>query len=428
MEDDSATCSTSAPTFESLGLSDTILRNVKHVGFRNASAVQATCIPAILDGKDVIGVANTGSGKTAAFVLPIVDTLSKDPFGIYALCLSPTRELAYQIAEQFQLFSTGMALSCEVIIGGEDLLSQSSSLLKRPNFVVATPGRLMEHLMNTNCTIQCFNKLRCLVLDEADRLLEPSFEAELKYLFAVLPRKRQTLMFSATITSSVLACHSLRKQHTIYFEQASTPRTVANCAQYYCFMPERVKDVYLLYVLRRELKAIPAGRTIVFASTVYKCEMISIMLNALNLHSISLHAVKKQRARRAALHSFKSGVSNILVATDVAARGLDLPSIHAVINYDLPADPRQYIHRVGRTARFTAAGTAVNLVNQYDVAKFKHVENEIGQKLESYTICQEEVVKLIGETFAARRLAKTQMAAPGGFEEACRSKKLRIAR
>ena len=411
-------------SFDKLGLSGVLLRNIRQLGFTEPSSVQKSCIPPILQGRDVIGIANTGSGKTAAFALPVVHVLSVDPHGVFALCLSPTRELAYQIAEQFAVFSVGMSLRCEVVIGGEDLLRQASSLSKRPHIVVATPGRLLEHFMHSSDTIECFQRLKFLILDEADRLLDSSFEAELRYLLTNLPQKRQTLMFSATITPSVIALKPLLGQRAFYYEEKGELTTPTGCAQYYCFMPEKVKDTYLVHVLR-ELVSSKSTRAMIFCPTVQKCEMVSHMLHNLGIAACSLHAAKKQRDRHSTLNAFKSTMVKILVATDVAARGLDLPDVELVVNYDIPSDPRQYIHRIGRTARFHATGQAISLVTQYDVGKIKKIEKHLGHELEEFQVQEADVNKLVGEVFASRKMAKLHMASPGGFDEQLSAKKKR---
>ncbi|CAL52279.2 Helicase, C-terminal [Ostreococcus tauri] len=412
-------------TFDELGLCNVVLKILKRVHFRSPSDVQSTCIPQILAGKDVIGIANTGSGKTAAFALPIVDMLSRDPYGIFALCLSPTRELANQIADQFTVFGAGTGLNCMVITGGEDLIQQATALSRRPNIVVATPGRLFEHFMHSSNTVQYFSKLKCLILDEADRLLDSSFAAELKYLMSNLPQQRQTLMFSATITKSVTALQSMLGDAVFYYEDKSVKKTAVRCSQSYCFMPERIKDVNLVKLVR-ELALVEAKRTIIFTATIQKCELLSQMLTTLGIPSSSLHAAKKQKERLNSLGVFKNGTVQILVATDVAARGLDLPSVDMILNYDVPTDVRQYIHRIGRTARFEASGKAVTFVTQFDILKLKHIEKTIGQQLDSYELEGSSGAELVGEVFAARRVAKMRMASPGGFDEKLRAKKKRL--
>lgn len=408
-------------TFNELGLSASVLRNVARLGLHIPSAVQTACIPAILARKDVIGIARTGSGKTATFALPLVHRLLEDPFGIFALCISPTRELAHQIAEQFMVFSAGTNLRCDVIIGGEDLIKQSNLLLQRPHVIVATPGRLLEHFMFSADVVKCFEKLQCLVLDEADRLLDVSFEAELRYILSRLPQLRQTLLFSATVTQSVTALQSLLGTNAFYYEDAGTSKVVLRCEQLYAFMPERIKDIYLIQIIR-EL-SVETTRMIVFSSTVQKCEMLSQLLSALGTRASSLHSAKKQRDRCGTLNSFKNGSVKILVATDVAARGLDIPDVELVINYDVPMDYRQYIHRVGRTARFDKTGRAVTLVTQYDVTKIKSIEQNIGHQLRQVTLRGLHMKHLVNEVFAARRLVKFRLASLAGFKEQFRSKR-----
>lgn len=416
-----------AVSFEHLGLNEMVLRNLKRLQFDVPSEVQQMCIPEILQGKDVLGIANTGSGKTAAFALPIVHMLSRDPYGVFALCLSPTRELAYQIAEQFVAFSSGMTLSCEVIIGGEDMIKQAASLTRRPNVVIATPGRLMEHFMQCLDIVRCFNKIKFLILDEADRLLDSSFTSEMRFILSKLPSTRQTLMFSATITKSLTALQYVTGEDAFYYEDTAAGKTATGCMQLYCFMPDRLKDIYLVTLIRTSI-VFNSDRAIIFCGTVQRCELLAQMLCTLGMQAASLHAAKRQKDRRATLNSFKSGLVRILVATDVAARGLDLPAIDLIVNYDVPTDARQYIHRVGRTARFHATGKAITMVTQYDVAKIKNIEQAIGKQLERFDLQELDDAKLVGEVFAAKRVAKLQMASPGGFDEKFRAKKSRLER
>ena len=231
-------------SFRMLGLNQWLCSNVNALGIKNPTAVQQGCIPPILQGQDVIGTAQTGTGKTAAYALPILQLLASDPFGIHCLCMTPTRELAIQIAAQFVAFSAGMTLRCQVIVGGEDIRIQASALITRPHIVVATPGRLMEHFMYDKTLVKSFSNLRCLVLDEADRLLDPGFEAELRIIMHNLPcRNRQTLLFSATITRSISALQQVTMTKALHFEAFEGLKVVAQCKQEYLFVPAKVKEV-----------------------------------------------------------------------------------------------------------------------------------------------------------------------------------------
>ena len=412
--------------FAALGLNRLISANLAGFGFIRPTPVQHACIPAILRGNDVIGTAQTGTGKTAAFALPILQLLSEDPYGIFCLCLTPTRELAIQIAEQFDAFSTGMHLRCLVIIGGEDLRVQAASLATRPHIVVATPGRLVEHFVNDILLYKVFSKLRTLVLDEADRLLDPGFETDLRAIMHNVPNAhRQTLLFSATITRSITAVKQVTLESALYFEEFVGIKVVKNCAHEYCLVPSKVKDVFFVHLLNN----IDSGKlrsVIVFAGTVYACQLLQETCAILGIDSVALHALKKQRQRVTNLSRFKSGQVGILIATDIASRGLDIPFFDLVIHYEVPAFSRDYVHRVGRTARAGRWGKSVALVSQHEVALIHQIERITGvDMIEVPGIREADVLKDIARVFAARRGAKLKMSEAGGFDDHLRERKHR---
>lgn len=413
--------------FRALGLNQWISDNVVSMGIKRPTPVQRGCIPAILRGRDVIGTAQTGTGKTAAFALPVLQLLGGDPYGVFCLCLTPTRELATQIAEQFVAFSTGMTLRCKVVLGGEDIRTQAAALVSRPHIVVATPGRLMEHFMYDDALAKAFSKLRCLVLDEADRLLDPGFEAELRIIMHNLPTEnRQTLLFSATITRSIAALQEVTMKNAVHFEAFEGLKVVERCTQEYCFVPAKVKEVYLVHLLS---KAATWGvrSIIVFAGTVHTCQLLQETLTLLGVETVALHAVKKQRHRVASLARFKSGEVRILIATDVASRGLDIPTVDLVINHDVPVVPRDYVHRVGRTARAGRGGRAITLVSQYDISLIHQIEELTSVEMTEVPGLEEaDVLKDITRVFAARRGAKMKMSESGGFDDQLRRRKSRI--
>jgi ATP-dependent RNA helicase DDX49/DBP8 len=414
-------------SFRALGLTQWLSNNVVAMGITRPTPVQRGCIPAILQGRDVIGTAQTGTGKTAAFALPILQLLGADPYGIFCLCLTPTRELATQIADQFVAFSTGMTLRCQVILGGEDIRSQAAALVSRPHIVVATPGRLMEHFMYDDALAKAFSKLQCLVLDEADRLLDPGFEAELRIIMHNLPtERRQTLLFSATITRSIAALQEVTMKKAIHFEAFEGLKVVERCKQEYCFVPAKVKEVYLVHLLSKA-EAWGVRSVIVFAGTIHTCQLLQETLTLLGVETVALHAVKKQRHRVASLARFKSGEVRILIATDVASRGLDIPTVDLVINHDVPVVPRDYVHRVGRTARAGRGGRAITLVSQYDISLIHQIEELTGVDIVEVPGLEEaDVLKDITRVFAARRGAKMKMGENGGFDDQLRQRKSRM--
>lgn len=392
-------------TFCSLGIKKWLAENASKLGLCEATAVQRACIPPILKGVDVIGTSQTGSGKTAAFALPILQILSQDSYGIFALCMTPTRELAVQISEQFYALSSGLTLRCHVITGGEDIQAQARLILRRPHIIVGTPGRLMDHFLNSRQVIRCFQNLRFLVLDEADRLLEPSFESELRVVFENIPSKRQTLLFSASITRNIAALQQITMKDAFHFEAIEGLKAVSSCRQEYCFLPSIMKDAYLIHILK-ERNNWDVRSSIIFTSTIHSCMILSGILDKLGIVAVSLHSMKKQKERKASFARFKSGEVSILLATDIAARGLDIPTVDMVINYEVPNSPKDYVHRIGRTARAGRNGRSITLITQHDVRIVQRIEDTIDSKMRCLTLPEEEIVKNINSIGSARRSVK----------------------
>ncbi|KAI8591404.1 P-loop containing nucleoside triphosphate hydrolase protein [Geranomyces variabilis] len=393
-------------SFESLGLIPQLIEACTKLGFTTPSDIQAASIPQALEGRDIIGLAQTGSGKTAAFALPILQRLFASPQPLYACVLAPTRELAFQISEQFEALGSTIGVRCAVVVGGMDMMSQAIALSKKPHVVIATPGRLIDHLENT----KGFNlkQLKYLVMDEADRLLDLDFGAEIEKLLKVIPRERNTFLFSATMTSKVEKLQRASLVNPVKVEVATKYSTVATLLQYYVFFPFKHKECYLTYLLN-EL----AGQTcIVFTLTCASTQKLALMLRNLGFDAVCLHGQMSQPKRLGALTKFKSGGRSILIATDVASRGLDIAGVDAVINYDVPQSSKDYIHRVGRTARAGRAGKSVTLVTQYDVEWFQRIEHSIGRKLDEYPALGKDraAVLLLQERVAeATRFAHMQL-------------------
>ncbi|WIA11123.1 hypothetical protein OEZ85_011266 [Tetradesmus obliquus] len=429
---EASTSESTAASFKELGVSDWLCSVVQSLGIRRPTQVQAGCIPAILAGKDVIGTAQTGSGKTAAFALPILQHLAKDPYGIFALVLTPTRELAMQLADQFRAFGAGMSLKDAVIIGGVEQQQQAQALARRPHVVVATPGRLAALVQSDSSLGAGFSRVAYLVMDEADRLLDPSFEADLRVLLPLLPEpsRRQSLLFSATLTPSLIKLQQASLADAHVFQAYEGLRTADRLDEQYVFIPQKVKDVYLHHLLLHSLASLqqqqqpgtPAAAAaaaadaeaagfkrvrsaIIFVSTCKGCHMLSLLLRELGLPAAALHSGKSQKQRLAALGSFKSEHVPLLLATDVAARGLDIPSVDLVVNYDLPLLAADYVHRVGRTARAGRAGWAVSFITQYDVELVSAIEGHIGHKLGELEMDEAAVLKGITRVYKAKKAA-----------------------
>ena len=342
-----------------------------------------------MDGqKNVVAVAKTGSGKTMAFALPILHTLSDDPYGIYALVLTPTRELAFQIADQFRVIGKPISLRDVVVVGGRDMVLQGRDLATRPHIVIATPGRLADHL--ESCNTFSLKKIKYLVLDEADRLLEGGFDGQLQTIFEHLPKKKQTLLFTATLNESVDELKSKLNVQEDFFvwkkenEDEESVKTVEQLKQSYVLTPFDARDAYLVHIVKRFTERNSKGQTIIFAKTCKSAQLLSMTLSNLGFPSEALHSMRTQKERMAALATFRSSQVKILVATDVASRGLDIPEVELVINHNVPSVTKDYIHRVGRTARAGKKGQAVTLVTPSDVNLIKAIEDMIGVQMTEY--------------------------------------------
>lgn len=390
--------------FPSLGLSEWLVKQCKQLGIHKPTPVQQNCVPAILQGRDCLGCAKTGSGKTAAFVLPVLQKLSEDPYGIFCLVLTPTRELAYQIAEQFRVLGKPLGLKDCIIVGGMDMVSQALELSNQPHVVVATPGRLADHIRSSSTF--SLSKIQFLIMDEADRLLEQGctdFTKDLETIMPVLPAKRQTLLFSATLTDTLQELKNIAMSEPFFWESKSETRTVDELDQRYILTPEKVKDAYLVHLIQTFTDQHDDWSIIIFTNTCKNCQILTMMLRQFNFPSISLHSMMKQKQRFANLAKFKASVYKILIATDVAARGLDIPTVQVVINHNTPGLPKIYIHRVGRTARAGRNGVSVTLVTQYDIHLVRSIEEQTQTKLKEFPVEEKEVLKILTQVNVTRR-------------------------
>lgn len=369
------------------------------LGYHRPTPIQAQAIPYALAGRDIIGLAQTGSGKTAAFSLPILQALLVSPQPLFACILAPTRELAIQIAETVEALGADIGVRCAVVVGGVDMVAQAIALSKRPHVIVGTPGRLVDHLENTKGF--SLRKLAYLVLDEADRLLNMDFGPEIDKILRAVPKERRTLLFSATMTSKVAKLQRASLVDPVKVEVSSKYSTVETLRQHYIFLPAKLKDCYLVWLLN-EL----AGNTIiVFVATCHTAQRLAHLCRLLGFPAVPIHGQLPQVQRLGALTKFRAGERSLLIATDVASRGLDIPSVDAVLNYDVPANSKDYIHRVGRTARAGRAGKSVSLVTQYDVELYQRIEQLIGKKLPTYEVDKEAVAILQERVYEAHRLA-----------------------
>lgn len=325
-------------SFDSLGVCDALVEACTNMGWTSATLIQEKVLIDALNGRDIIGLAETGSGKTGAFCIPMLQALLNNPIrgAVFGVVLAPTRELAFQIHKVVEGLGATMGATSLCIVGGVPVTQQSIALGRNPHILVATPGRLLDHLANTKGFN--LNNLQYLVLDEADRMLSLDFEIELNELLQVIPENRKTLLFSATMTSKVQKLQRACLKDPVKVEVSTKFQTPKKLLQSYLFIPAKYKDCYLTYLINEY-----AGQSIlVFGATCNNVQRLALMLRNLGFPAICLHGQMSQPKRLGALHKFTSGSRSVLICTDVAARGLDIPSVDIVINFDLPG--RAYVY------------------------------------------------------------------------------------
>ncbi len=368
--------------FTDFGLSDDILRALTDQGYVHPTPIQEAAIPVVLMGRDVMGAAQTGTGKTAGFSLPIIQLLlahasnSASParHPVRALILTPTRELADQVADNVKAYSRHTPLRSVVVFGGVDIAPQTAALRAGVEIVIATPGRLLDHVQQKTINL---SQVQILVMDEADRMLDMGFLPDLQRIINLLPKQRQSLMFSATFSQEIkkLAATFLRNPQTI--EVARSNATAENVTQILYQVPEDEKRDAVSFIIReRNLKQV-----IVFSNTKIGASRLAVHLAKTGVKASAIHGDKSQQERMAALEAFKRGEIEVLVATDVAARGLDIAELPCVINYDLPHSAEDYVHRIGRTGRAGAKGDAISLAAEKDDRYLADIEKLIKQKI-----------------------------------------------
>jgi ATP-dependent RNA helicase RhlE len=359
-------------TFESLNLHDSLLRAVRGAGYETPTPIQHQAIPAILDGRDLLGCAQTGTGKTAAFALPILQRLAATapPRGtrpVRALVLSPTRELASQIGDSFARYGKGLGLTETCIFGGVSEFHQRKALARGVDVIVATPGRLLDLMQQRVVDLR---QVEVLVLDEADRLLDAGFEVPVKRIAGATPKTRQTLLFSATMPPAIerLAQQLLRNPVKIAVAPVATPAERVDQAVLHVERGEKRR------VLRRLLADPAVTRALVFTRTKRAANHVAEFLSEGDEFVDAIHGNKSQSARERALARFRKGSVRVLVATDLAARGIDVQNVSHVINFELPDDSESYVHRIGRTARAGASGRALSLCDASERGKLREIE------------------------------------------------------
>ncbi len=365
-------------TFKELGLHNKLLEGIEAIGYETATAIQEQVIPPIIEGRDVMATAQTGTGKTAAFLLPIIHRIISihHDDSIKALILVPTRELAIQIEQQMEGFSYYTSVSSIAVYGGGDGSSftrEKEALTQGADVVICTPGRMIAHL---NLQYVNLKYLKYLVLDEADRMLDIGFHDDIMKIISYLPEKKQNLLFSATIPHKIrdLSKKILHNPVEINISISKPPEKIAQSA-YFVF--ENQKIPLLLQVIKdRKFRSI-----LVFCSTKHSVRQLTKELKRINLQVEEIHSGLEQAEREKVLSSFKSHSLNILVATDILSRGIDIEDIDLVINFDVPNDGEDYIHRIGRTARAEANGEAITFVTEDEQRKFSYIENILGKSV-----------------------------------------------
>jgi ATP-dependent RNA helicase RhlE len=367
-------------TFSELGLSDALLKMVAKYDFPTPYPIQIAAIPAVLSGKDVLGIAQTGSGKTASYVLPILQQFQTKAVAknrhIKALIVVPTRELAVQVGEVFTLFSDNLPRPVKTlaVFGGVSINPQMIGM-QGVEVLIATPGRLLDLVENNAMQL---SELDILVLDEADKMLNLGFKEEMNRIFALLPRKRQNLLFSATLGKDIDTITEMLLRNPIKIEIAPEVENLDLITQVAYSVTDARKGPLLRYLIKEQgLKQV-----LVFTSSVDKADKVVNKLKQNGVTALALHSQKSQGARTDALRYFKSGEINVLVATDLASRGIDIPNLPVVINYELPRSPKDFIHRIGRTGRAGAEGTAISFVELSDEQHFKVIQKKLKKWVE----------------------------------------------
>ncbi|MDO7253241.1 DEAD/DEAH box helicase [Helicobacter cappadocius] len=365
-------------SFEQLGLNPQVLKGIQEAGFTTPSPIQADAIPAVLQGKDVIAQAQTGTGKTAAFALPIINMLTNDKT-VEALIITPTRELAMQISDE--VFKLGKFAKTRTICvyGGQSIKKQIEFMQKMPQVMIATPGRLLDHLKNNR-----FENFvpKIVVLDESDEMLDMGFLDDIEEIFSYLPSNAQILLFSATMPNQIRLLADKILENPINIKITPTNMTNVDISQRFYVINEAERND----AITRLLDTQSPSKSIIFTRTKKEADELNTILSSKGYRSIALHGDMEQRERREAVNAFKANKSDILVATDVASRGLDISDVSHVFNYHIPLNPESYVHRIGRTGRAGKKGVAITLVTPLEYKELKRIQNDIGSKLELYEI------------------------------------------
>lgn len=400
-------------SFNDLGLSEPLLKAVRDQGYDTPSPIQAQAIPAVLSGRDVMAAAQTGTGKTAGFTLPLLERLSKggreqsrvQSNNVRALVLTPTRELTAQVSDSIATYGKYLNLHSTVVFGGVKINPQMMRLRQGVDVLVATPGRLMD-LCNQKAVR--FSQLEVLILDEADRMLDMGFIRDIKKIIALLPKQRQNLLFSATFSPDIRALAKGMVNKPLEISVNAENSTAEKVTQWLMAVDKKRKPALLTYLIKEN----SWKQVLVFTKTKHGANKLTQYLEAEGLTAAAIHGNKSQGARTKALASFKDGGVQILVATDIAARGIDIDLLPQVVNFDLPNVPEDYVHRIGRTARAGNTGQAVSLVCNDDLKLLWDIENVIQQHIERKVINGFVPVNELGESRPIRALKEKKPKKP----------------
>ncbi len=360
--------------FKELGLSNPVLKAISGMGFEAATPIQGQVIPPALDGHDIIGQAQTGTGKTAAFGIPLVEKIDREEANVKGLVVAPTRELAVQVAEELNSIGQVKGVRALPIYGGQDIGRQIRALKNKPQIIVGTPGRLMDHMRRKTVKL---HKVAMVILDEADEMLNMGFIEDIETILRDIPGERQTMLFSATMPRPIqdLARRFMKNPQLLITKSKEV--TVPNTEQYYLEVQERQKYEVLCRIL--DIQA--PGLAIVFGRTKKRVNELYEALNRRGYSAEGIHGDLTQVKRDSVMHNFRRGITEILVATDVAARGLDIGDVTHIYNFDIPQDPENYVHRIGRTGRLGKAGIAVTFVTPRELDQLRIIEKTTRRKI-----------------------------------------------
>ncbi|WP_114326707.1 DEAD/DEAH box helicase [Candidatus Colwellia aromaticivorans] len=410
-------------SFNDLGLSEPLLKAVRDQGYDTPSPIQAQAIPAVLSGRDVMAAAQTGTGKTAGFTLPLLERLSKggreqsrvQSNNVRALVLTPTRELAAQVSDSIATYGKYLNLHSTVVFGGVKINPQMMRLRQGVDVLVATPGRLMD-LCNQKAVR--FSQLEVLILDEADRMLDMGFIRDIKKIISLLPKQRQNLLFSATFSPDIRALAKGMVNNPLEISVNAENSTAEKVTQWLMAVDKKRKPALLTHLIKEN----NWKQVLVFTKTKHGANKLTKYLEAEGLTAAAIHGNKSQGARTKALASFKDGRVQILVATDIAARGIDIDLLPQVVNFDLPNVPEDYVHRIGRTARAGNTGQAVSLVCNDDLKLLWDIEQVIQQHIERKVIDRFVPVNALGESRPIRALKAKKPKNPNNTNKATKAK------